>query len=81
MNLNLNDNVSVVLTEAGAKRYNEWHEQFIVGLPVSRSKGKAAGDTLHAQLWMLFQTFGDSIHLGMSEVPFLDNEITLKEKT
>ena len=65
--VNINDTVEVVLTATGAKIYNYCHYESI-------QKGwcdpKKEGDILRAQLWSLFQDFGEHMYLGMREVPF-----------
>ena len=69
---NMNDTVEVVLTATGAGIYNNvWSEYITEGL----SSPKKEGDILRAQLWSLFQDFGEHIYLGMQEVPFKDCKI------
>lgn len=69
---NINDTVEVVLTATGAKIYNDIRSEWIAeGL----SYPKKEGDILRAQLWSLFQDFGEHIHLGMREAPFKDCKI------
>jgi len=64
----MNDTVQVVLTATGAEIYNEKWESF-TKIP------KREGDILRAQLWSLFQDFGEHLYLGMPEVPFKDCKI------
>lgn len=33
------------------------------------------------QMWELFQVFGSKFHLGMNEIPFVNNEIQLEVTT
>ena len=65
---NINDTVEVVLTATGAKIYNEKWKYF-------GGVDKKEGDILRAQLWSLFQDFGEHMYLGMREVPFKDCKI------
>ena len=69
---NINDTVEVVLTATGAKIYNDVYAVYI---SIGVSDPKKEGDILRAQLWSLFQDFGEHLHLGMREVPFKDCKI------
>jgi hypothetical protein len=75
MNVNINSRCKVVLTEFGAKTYNEFHSQF----KNYRPKELNVDDVLEDSLWSLMRVFGPSIHLGMIEVPFKNNEIEIME--
>jgi len=69
---NINDTVEVLLTATGAEIYNTIRSEWIAkGL----STPKKEGDILRAQLWSLFQDFGEHMYLGMREVPFKDCKI------
>ena len=74
--INLNDEVEVVLTATGAKIYNESWKCSVY----SRPTPKKEGDILKAQLWGLFQDFGEHLYLGMLEVPFKNCKIYLEEE-
>jgi hypothetical protein len=67
MKININEKMRVVLTETGAAHYNSWNSRYPVAY---RPPLKQAGDVLEAQLWELFQIFGETIYMGMGEVPF-----------
>jgi hypothetical protein len=74
---NINNSVEVRLTEKGANIYNNWYGRYaqygIVQEPVQE------GHLLRAQLWHLFQVFGEHIHLG-GEVPFEMCNMYIDEK-
>lgn len=76
MRINTNAQVTVTLTRTGALIYEAHMGQF----PSHVRERKLAGDTLTTQLWGLMQVFGDGIHMGMGEVPFVDNVVVLDEK-
>jgi hypothetical protein len=78
--LNINETCQVVLTAYGASVYNAYEKQF-ENLTYTTPNYKATGDTLKAQLWHLFQVFGDCIHMGMCEVPFEGNNIIIIGET
>ncbi len=67
MRFNMNHYVSVTLTERGAEIYNARWE----GIPVDifTLDKVEAGYVLRAQMWSLFQDFGEHIHLGC-KMPF-----------
>lgn len=71
MNVNMNEVVSVVLTESGAVTASR-------GGLLGRSAWRA-GDTLETQLWSLFSAFGSRMYMGGS-VPFVDNVITFRDQ-
>lgn len=76
MKFNMNANATVVLTPAGANIYNAWGNTFPVG---SKPNLLFAGETCSIELWQLMRIFGESLYNGMPQVPFLFNEITLKD--
>lgn len=71
--INTNNQVQVILTAYGATIYNQW--QITRGVRLKLVGPKKAGDKLKMGLWQAMQIFGSSIHMGMIEVPFLNNEI------
>jgi hypothetical protein len=74
MQLNMNDQVRVTLTTYGAQVWNARYDG--INIPAEHLPAPCApGDEVKTQLWDLMQVFGPGIHMGMSEVPFLKNEI------
>jgi len=73
ININLNEQFTVILTEEGAKIYNEFNDQFLF-LNESPKQLKE-GDKLKDELWSLMQIFGPKLHNGC-EIPFELNQIT-----
>lgn len=75
---NINNYVSVTLTEYGAKIYNsQWD-----GLSIPKEyipEQKKAGDTLKIQMWCLLETFGKHISIGFNS-PFENCSMTFDEK-
>ncbi|MTI60316.1 MAG: hypothetical protein FH762_10150 [Firmicutes bacterium] len=67
MKVNINQKVKVILTDTGKDILLEkapiiyYHE--------------CNGDYLELELWKLMQVFGNEIYLGISETPFIDNQI------
>lgn len=75
MKININDTVKVILTEAGARHYNEvWNEYTLYGI---EPKNLVAGDILKTQLWCLMQDFGSEI--GMCQPLMFETEIEVVE--
>lgn len=70
--VNINDTVEVVLTATGAEIYNKLNSVYI---NIELKDEKKEGDILRAQLWSLFQDFGEHMYSGMVEVPFKDCKI------
>ena len=60
--LNINDQVSVKLTDAGKAR---WRGLF----------GRTPPYFVVVPLWELMQMFGPGLHMGMTDMYFVDNEI------
>lgn len=77
---NMNENVEVTLTKFGAKVINDDRAEIRKLVPEYAPKAYSEGDVLKDQLWSVMQTFGPHIHMGMVEVPFKDNIITILEK-
>jgi hypothetical protein len=73
MKVNANEAVSVTLTMTGAAIYNDWMGQF----PHNIRERVQPGQTIKLPLWSLMQIFGPSIHMGMHQVPFVDNVMDL----
>jgi hypothetical protein len=78
MKFNINNYVSVVLTQTGADIFNANEEYWENILPQGSSRGirYKVGDTMRAQMWHMFQLFGPHIHLG-GEIPFYMCEIDI----
>ena len=77
MQVNLNDRVSVILTDTGAKALNEYNAQFADLLGYKR-KVYLPSDTFETQLWDLCNIFGPGLYLGGNS-PFHSNLITLND--
>lgn len=73
MNVNLNSQATFTLTEAGARIHEEHMSQY----PVRWREAAKPGDVMKMTLWGTMQIFGSSIYMGMPEVPFVGNELTL----
>ena len=71
MKLNLNQRVSVILTEHGADIYNKHMTRYsnLDYIPVIE------GYELKIQLWNLMNIFSSSLYLGAMHVPFEDNSM------
>lgn len=67
MKINLNDQVSVKLTPFGQARWRGLY-------------GTTPSAFLVMPLWELMTIFGPSLHIGMPEVCFVDNEIEVLGK-
>ena len=66
MKFNINNYATVTLTEYGAKVYNARYDDIREFYPKSIKipTPVAEGFVLKAQVWTLFQTFGEHMHLG-----------------
>lgn len=73
--MNLNDNVSVILTKDGADRLNEINASLMKVAPTIKFHLHCEGETYKTQLWCLFDDFGDMINMSSTKLPFKDNEI------
>lgn len=70
MQININDTVAVVLTESGAKIWNDNEMKYAkYNIPDWEPRLKQQGDVLRGQLWSFMRIFGRHMHLG-GEVPF-----------
>lgn len=70
---NMNDSVTVELTQTGREHYDAYWRSIIGG----RHKD-FYGDMLTVPLWELFQVFGTVFHNGMPRLPFKLNTITIE---
>ena len=61
--INLNDSVSVNLSERGAEILNKYFKQFII------TKNYKAGDVFKTELWDLMNIFGEHLTMGFN-IPF-----------
>ena len=71
MKINLNEKVSVKLTDFGAEHYNKFNSQFGKYAPPRLNEG----DVLTDELWEIMQIFGSVLHNGMVRIPFMNNQI------
>lgn len=62
MIINMNDRVGVKLTPAGQARWRGLY-------------GLTPSSNLELSLWDLMATFGPGLHMGMTEMYFVDNKI------
>jgi hypothetical protein len=79
--INLNIKCKVKLTPFGEKALKDYYCDY---LKTVRLSTESLFESLHKpdengymnfQLWEMFMIFGSKIHMGMSEVPFEDNNI------
>jgi hypothetical protein len=75
--INLNAVCEFVVTKAGADIWNARYAHLANILKDYKPTEVKAGDTVKSQLWIVMETFGPFICMGMSEVPFQDNNITV----
>lgn len=68
MKINMNARVRVKLTKKG----NE-----ILDAAEFASYNERENNYLEFTLWQLMQTFGGNFHIGMTELPFVDNAVEL----
>jgi hypothetical protein len=66
--LNVNDRVRVRLTPSGLHRLNIYYAAF-------KQKPRLDGEFYESSLWELMAIFGQLLHMGMTEIPFVDNRI------
>lgn len=76
MKLNLNIACKFVLTEEGAK---VWNDQYLVIPAEYRPAPKCADEKVSSQLWVVMSVFGKFIHIGMGAVFFKDNNIEIDD--
>lgn len=69
---NVNNRVTVELTDVGLKRWTEYWEPY--GGPIGLT-----GRVLETQVWQLMNVFGDMMYNGSMELPFVNNKITIHE--
>lgn len=74
--MNMNDNVSVILTKTGAKIMNDREEYFSRIIPNFKKHNYCEDEELKTQLWCLFEYFGKYIDITC-ETPFKMNEISI----
>lgn len=75
MKVNLNDSVSVILTDDGAATLNKYNAQWST-MPGSTATVYLAFDKYETQLWDLFNIFGSKLHMGANP-PFHSNSIII----
>lgn len=68
--MNLNTRVSVDLTIYGNYVYFCWLKKF--DLPMNRAPKEFP-------LWQLMNIFGECLHMGNTDIPFVNNEIKVLE--
>lgn len=67
MKININSQVTVRLTEAGQAK---WCSYYSV---------EEIANTITEPLWEIMQVFGSGLHMGMSEMYFVNNELEIIE--
>ena len=77
ISVNFNLPVRAVLTERGAKMYNDYFMERTV--PPLLWRTKVAGDEIRTQLWQLCKFFGPSFANDRQEPCMLDNEFEFNE--
>lgn len=77
--MNMNDTVSVILTDTGAKIMNDREKYYQKNIPNYIKRTYSCGDKLQTQLWCLFDYFGEYIYMTC-DTPFKDNEISTVRK-
>ena len=76
---NINNNVTVILTEAGAKFLNKVNKSTNKEYKTHLKCDYEAGQTYKSQLWALFKLFNNQIGPEF-EIPFLDCIIGIDPK-
>jgi len=71
--MNMNDRVSVRLTEAGRRTWHKYTDGHNFGLDGS--------GVLRTQFWTLANAFGPMLYNGAIEMPFVDNVLELEAHT
>ena len=78
--LNLNDKVTVQLTQAGIEHYREHYREFIMDLYLDPDEYTSASidaeGFMTTTLWHLMSTFGSGICMGCDQM-FKDNKIII----
>jgi hypothetical protein len=68
--IHLNDTVEVVLSDYGAKVYNEYY--WDLDIPVKYAPAtKQAGEVLRDTLWYMMHVFGPAVSIGQQS-PFVE---------
>ena len=77
--MNINDEVYVKLTPYGKKIHKENWDRYMANskLPY-KLNANPEGYTVFA-MWDLMNIFGDCLYIGNTQIPFVNNEIKLKE--
>jgi len=73
MKFNINDRVIVDLTDFGKQILNKKAPEKLIFCHMLPSK------KYKFQLWELMEIFGKYMYSGMPEIPFVNNEIEIKE--
>lgn len=71
--INLNDSVSVNLSERGAEILNKYFKQFII------TKNYKAGDVFKTELWDLMNIFGHYMIMGF-DIPFESCNLKIEKR-
>lgn len=71
--ININRQVTARLTIRGARILKDYHEE----LGVKPPKEVFSGEEVTLTLWELMNIFGPHVFMGVTQIPFVDNEITL----
>ena len=83
--INMNESVSVELTEAGFKMWKDYEDAIFTHSPemrkdLSHYKAEAVNGMVTMQLWALMMIFGKYIRMGMIETPFKNNSIHFQHR-
>jgi len=74
--INMNQRVSVRLTEHGLRMLDEWEAE--LGLPERHRRiNVTEGNLWRGELWALLQQFGERVTMGMN-IPFVDNRVEVE---
>lgn len=77
MNININTQVSVILTDAGLKCHNNYYLDLFQYAPSQAEIYlKDENNRIYSgELWGLMQVFGRDIYMGMPQIFFENNDI------
>lgn len=75
---NINNECSVTLTEYGAILYNAYNTRWDFGK--FQPKIVESGEIITLPTWEIMKIFGHCFHMGMIDMPFDKNIISIKEE-
>lgn len=79
MKININDDVTVILTEYGAEYLNKYMDELVKGTNISYTR-YGANKEYKFHLWDLMHMFGPEMMMHKTQMVFKDNCIFLDEK-